>query len=43
MAWTEIDSILLSKGMTSHRTFRLPLDLKGYRNKFIKLEIDKEN
>ena len=34
MAWTGIASILLPKGMTSHRTFRLPLDLSNIESAF---------
>ena len=42
MAWTGIASILLSKEMTSHRTFRLPLDLNDIEISTSKLEIDKK-
>lgn len=42
MAWTGIASILLPKGMTTHRTFRLPLDLSSIENSFLKLESDKK-
>ena len=42
MAWTGIASILLPKGMTSHRTFRLPLDLNSIETAFLKLESDKK-
>ena len=40
MAYTEIASISLPKGMTSHRTFRLPLDLND--KELSKLEIKKK-
>ena len=43
MAWTGIASILLPKGMTSHRTFRLPLDLTTIESAFVKLDSDKKN
>lgn len=42
MAWTGIASILLPKGMTSHRTFRLPLDLTIIESAFLKLDSDKK-
>ena len=42
MAWTGIASILLPKGMTSHRTFRLPLDLSKIETSFLKLDSDKK-
>ena len=42
MAWTGIASILLPKGMTSHRTFRLPLDLNSIETAFLKFESDKK-
>ena len=42
MAWTAIASILLPKGMTTHRTFRLPLDLSSIENSFLKLESDEK-
>ena len=42
MAWTGIASILLPKGMTSHRTFRLPLYLSNIDSAFLKLETDKK-
>ena len=42
MAWIGIASILLPKGMTSHRTFRLPLDLNSIETAFLKLESDKK-
>ena len=38
MAWTGIAFILLPKGMTTHRTFRLPLHLDSIDNSFLKLE-----
>ena len=41
MAWTGIASILLSKGMTSHRTFRLPLDLSNIESAFLQHDSDK--
>lgn len=41
MAWTGIASILLPKGMTSHRTFRLPLDLTEINTVFLKNDSDK--
>ena len=41
MAWTGIASILLPKGMTSHKTFNLPLDLNNTQNVFFKNEKDK--
>ena len=43
MAWTGIASILLPKGITSHRTFRLPLDLSTINTAFLNLESDKKN
>ena len=42
MTWTGIASILFSKGMTSHRTFRLPLDLNDIEVSTLKLEIGKK-
>lgn len=42
MAWTGIASILLPKGMTSHRTFRLPLDLSNIESAFLKMDSDKK-
>ena len=42
MAWTGIASILLPKGMTSHKTFRLPLDLNNIESAFLKFESDKK-
>ena len=42
MAWTGIASILLPKGMTSHRTFRLLLDLNNIETAFLKFESDKK-
>ena len=42
MAWTGIASILLPKGITSHRTFRLPLDLSNIESAFLKLDSDKK-
>ena len=42
MAWTGIASILLPKGMTAHRTFRLPLDLSNIESSFLKLDSDKK-
>jgi hypothetical protein len=42
MAWTGIASILLPKGMTSHRTFRLPLDLTNIKIAFFQIKSDKE-
>jgi len=41
MAWTVIASILLPKGMTSHKTFKLPLDLTYVENVFFKSGKDK--
>ena len=41
MAWRGIASILLPKGMTSHRTFWLPLDLSNIESAFLKLDSDK--
>ena len=41
MAWTGIASILLPQGMTSHRTFRLPLNLNDIEIAIFKLESDK--
>ena len=38
---TGIASILLPKGMTRHRTFRLPLDLNDIEISTLKVEIDK--
>jgi hypothetical protein len=43
MAWTGIASVLLPKGMTSHRTFRLPLDLSNIESAFLNLDSDKRN
>ena len=43
IAWTGIASILLPKGMTRHRTFRLPLDLNSIESTFLKFESDKKN
>ena len=37
-----IASILLPKGMTAHRTFRLPLDLSNIESSFLKLDSDKK-
>ena len=42
MAWTGIASVLLPRGMTSHWTFTLPLDLNNIENAFLKLESDKK-
>ena len=42
MAWTGIASILLPYGMTSHRCFRLPLDLGLSEISFIKSDSDKK-
>lgn len=42
MAWTGIASILLPGGMTSHKTFRLPIDLTGVETSFLKLKSDKK-
>lgn len=42
MAWTGIASILLPQGMTSHRTFRLPLNLDNIENAFLTSESDKK-
>ena len=42
MAWTGIASILLPNGMTSHRTFRLPLDLTNIETSFFKIESEKK-
>ena len=42
MAWTGIASILLPKGMRSHRTFRLPLYLSTIESAFVKLDSDKK-
>ena len=36
-----IASILLPEGMTSHRTFKLPLDLSNIETTFLKLDSDK--
>ena len=41
MAWTRIASILLPKEMTSHRTFRLPLDLSNIESIFLQHDSDK--
>lgn len=41
MAWTGIASILLPDGMTSHKTFKLPLDLTDTETSSLKLESDK--
>ena len=37
MAWTGIASLLLCKGMTSHQSFRLPLNLDNIETAFLKL------
>ena len=42
MAWTGIASILLPNGITSHKTFKLPLDLTNNETSFLKLESDKK-
>ena len=42
MAWTGIALILLPNGMTSHKTFKLPLDLTNNDTSFLKLESDKK-
>jgi len=42
MTWTGIASILLPRGMTSHRTFKLPLNLNDVETSFFKLESDKK-
>lgn len=42
MAWTGIASILLPKGMTSHRTFRLPLDLESIDVAFLEKKSEKQ-
>ena len=42
MAWTGIASILLPKGMASHNTFKLPLDLDNTESVFLKFESDKK-
>lgn len=42
MAWTGIASILLPKGMTSHKTFNLPLDLANSESIFFKSEASKK-
>ena len=42
MAWTGIASILLPKRMTSHKTFKLPLDLENIESAFLKLESEKK-
>lgn len=42
MAWTGIASILLPSGMTSHRTFRLPLNLSDRDTPRLTLETDKK-
>ena len=42
MDLTFISSILLPKGMTSHQTFRLPLDLSNIESAFLKLDSDKK-
>ena len=34
MAWTGIASVLLPKGMTSHKTFQLPLNLNNVESVF---------
>ena len=41
MAWTGIAAILLPKGMTTHRTFGLPLDLSSAVVSYLKL-LDKD-
>ena len=43
MAWTGVASILLPKGMTSHKSFNLPLDLENTDNIFLKNKHDKKN
>lgn len=43
MAWTGIALILLPKGMTSHRTFRLPLNLSTIEISFLQFQSDKKN
>lgn len=42
IAWTGIASILLPRGMTSHRTFHLPIDLEKYETLIIEKERDKK-
>ena len=42
MAWTGIASILLTKGMTSHRTFRLPLDITDREKIYVTFDEDKK-
>ena len=41
MAWTGIASLLLPQGRTSHRTFRLPLNLSEVEISTLNLETDK--
>lgn len=41
MSWTGIASILLPQRMTSHKTFKLPLDLANIENVFFKYDKDK--
>ena len=41
MAWTGIASILLPWGVTSHKAFKLPLDLSNTEVSFIKSKEDK--
>ena len=42
MTWTGIASILLPHGMTSHKTFKLPLVLDNVESSFLKKECDKK-
>ena len=42
MAWTGIASILLPGGATSHKIFKLPLDMKNTENLIIKSDFDKK-
>ena len=42
MAWTGIASTILPKGMTSHRTFRLPLNLSEVECIYFKHQSDKQ-
>ena len=42
MAWTGIVSILLPKGVTSHKTFKLSFDLTSIKTSFIKLDSHKK-
>ena len=42
MEWTGIALILRPKGMTSHKSFELPLDLTSTETSFVKLDSDKK-